>query len=33
MKGTDATVMATIRLRTTLWTSQRQFRSRIRHRP
>ena len=33
MKVTDATVMATIRLGTTRWTSQRQLRSRIRHRP
>ena len=33
MKATNVIVMATIRLRTTLWTSQRQFRVRIRHRP
>jgi hypothetical protein len=33
MKATNAIVMATIRLRTIRWTSQRQFRLRIRHRP
>jgi len=32
MKATNATAMAMITLLTTLWTSQRQFRSRIRRR-
>jgi hypothetical protein len=31
MKARNATGMATNRLRITLWTSHRQFRSRIRH--
>jgi len=31
MKAMNATATTTIRLRITLWTSHRQFRSRIRH--
>jgi hypothetical protein len=32
MKATNVTAMAMTRLRITLWTSHRRFRSRIRHR-
>jgi hypothetical protein len=33
MKAMNAIAMAMIKLRITLWTSRRQFRSRIRRRP
>jgi hypothetical protein len=33
MKATNATGMATTKLRSVLWTSRRQFRSKIRHHP